>query len=229
VAGVAVLVAVCVALLVLHTPLLALRSATVRGADHTGTEAVLQAAGLLDHPPLIDVDPKTVAADVEKLPWVAHVVVARHWPDRVTITVTERVPLGFFPRPGGVAEVDASGRVLAWQQAATSGLVLVAPVTPGRPGTVLSRAARPVLQTAAALPASLSGRVLEVSVDAHGVVRLNVGGGISGVLGSTTGLQAKLTALATVLAGAHPSGPAVINVTVPDEPTVGPPPPGAGG
>jgi cell division protein FtsQ len=225
VAGVAVLVALCIALLVLHTPLLALRSATVRGAQHTGTQAVLQAAGLLSNPPLIDVDPKTVAADVEKLPWVAHAAVVRHWPDRVTITVTERVPLGFFPRRGGVAVVDHTGRVLAWQRGATTGLVLVAPVTPGRPGTVLAGAARPVLRVASALPASLSARVLEVSADAHGTVRLNLGGGVSAVLGPATEVQAKLTALATVLSGAHVSGPAVIDVTYPDEPTVGPPPP----
>jgi hypothetical protein len=114
VGGVAVLVVLCVALLVLHTPLLALRHATVRGAPHTGSEAVLQAAGLLDDPPLIDVDPKTVAAHVEALPWVAHAVVVRHWPDSVTIIVTERVPLGSVARPGGgVALVDASPAVPA--------------------------------------------------------------------------------------------------------------------
>ncbi len=222
----AVLVALCVVLLVLHTPLLALRGATVRGAEHTGTQAVLHAAGLLTNPPLIDVDPKTVAANVEKLPWIAHATVVRHWPDRVTITVTERVPLGFFPRPGGVAVVDHTGRVLAWERGATTGLVLVAPVTPGRPGTVLAGAARPVLRVASALPPSLSARVLEVSADAHGTVRLNLGGGVSAVLGPATEVQAKLTALATVLSGAQVMGPAVIDVTYPDEPTVGPPAPG---
>jgi cell division protein FtsQ len=228
VAGVAVLVALCVAVLALHTPLLALRHATVRGAEHTGTEAVLQAAGLLDHPPLIDVDPDSVATRVEKLPWVAHAVVVRRWPDSVTIIVTERVSLGTMARPGGgVAVVDSSGRVLAWQADAVPGLVLVAPVTPGRPGTVLARAAHPALQVAAALPPVLAGQVLEVSANAQGMVTLELGGGISAVLGSTDGTQAKLTALASVLAGAHVSGPAVIDVTVPDEPTVGPPPPGS--
>jgi cell division protein FtsQ len=228
VAGVAVLVAVCVALLVLHTPLLALRHASVRGAQHTGSEAVLQAAGLLDAPPLIDVDPKTVAAHVEALPWVAHAVVVRHWPDSVTIIVTERVPLGSVARPGGgVALVDASGRVLAWQDSAPPGLVLVAPVTPGRPGTVLARAARPVLEVAAALPSSLVDRVVQVRADARGMVTLGLSGRLSAVLGSTGALAAKLSSLASVLAGAHVSAPAVINVTIPDEPTVGPPPPGS--
>ncbi|HEY5025840.1 MAG TPA: FtsQ-type POTRA domain-containing protein [Acidimicrobiales bacterium] len=227
VAGVAVLVVVCVALLVLHTPLLALRHATVRGAQHTGTQAVLQAAGLLDDPPLIDVDPKSTAAEVERLPWVAHAVVVRHWPDSVTIIVTERVPVGLVARPsGGVAVIDVSGRVLAWEASAPPGLVLVVPVTPGLPGTVLARPARPALEVASAMAPSLAARVVSVTANAEGTVSLGLGGGVSAVLGTTAGLEAKLTALASVLAGAHVSGPAVIDVTVPDEPTVGPPPPG---
>jgi len=225
VAGVGVLLALCVALLALHTPLLALRHATVVGAQHTGTDAVLQAAGLVDHPPLIDVDPKDVARRVEGLPWVAHADVVRHWPDSVKIVVTERVPLGAVARPGGgVALVDATGRVLAWQGSAP-GLVLGAPVAPGRPGTVLAPAARPALAVAAALPATIVGRVHEVAVDTRGTVTLGLGARLSAVLGSTQDLQAKLVAVASVLAGARLSGPAVINATVPDEPTVGPPPP----
>ena len=126
-----------------------------------------------------------------------------------------------------MAVVDSSGRVLAWQTGAVPGLVLVAPVTPGPPGTVLARAARPALQVAAALPPVLAGQVLKVSANAQGMVTLVLGDAVTAVLGSTDALQAKLTALASVLAGAHVSGPAVIDVTVPDEPTVGPPPPGS--
>ncbi len=203
VAGVAVLVVLCVVLLALHTPLLALRSATVRGAQHTGNQAVLRAAGLLTHPPLIDVDPKSVAAEVERLPWVAHATVIRHWPDSVTVIVTERAPLGSMARPGGgTAVVDRTGRVLAWQGGAPTGLVLVAPVTPGRPGTVLARAARPALAVAAALPPTLAARVTQVGVSAAGAVTVSLGRGVSAVLGTTAELPAKLTALATVLADA---------------------------
>jgi len=78
---------------------------------------------------------------------------------------------------------------------------------------------------AAALPATIAGRVQEVAVDVRGTVTLGIGARLSAVLGSTQDLQAKLVAVASVLAGARLSGPAVINVTVPDEPTVGPPPP----
>ncbi len=159
---------------------------------------------------------------------MAHAVVARHWPDSVTITVTERLALGSLARPGGgVAVVDASGHVLAWQASPPPGLVLVAPVTPGRPGTVLARPAHPALEVASALPSALTGRVLRVTVTTGGLVSLDLGGGVSAALGSTARLEAKLTALASVLAGAHVSPPAVIDVTVPDEPTVGRPPPGS--
>jgi hypothetical protein len=137
--------------------------------------------------------------------------------------VTERVPVGSVARPGGgVALVDASGRVLAWQ-ATAPGLVLVAPVTPGRPGTVLPAAARPALVVASALPTTLAGRVQRVTANSLGMVTLALGKGVSASLGSTQDLAAKLVAVASVLAGVHVPGPAVIDVTVPDEPTVGPP------
>jgi len=226
VGGVALLVALCVVLLVLHTPLLAVRHTSVGGAVHSGDGAVLRAAGLLGHPPLVDVDPGAAARGVERLPWVKHAVVLRQWPDAVRITVTERVALGSVARGGGGwAEVDASGHVLAWDATVPAGLVLVVPVSPGRPGTVLAPAARPALVVGAALPATLDGRVHQVAVGAGGSVTLDLGGGVTALLGGTDGLRAKLTALASVLAGAAPRGPAVIDVTVPDQPTVGPPRP----
>jgi hypothetical protein len=121
--------------------------------------------------------------------------------------------------------VDASGHVLAWQATAPSGPVLVAPVEPGPPGTILAADARPALLAAAALPPALAGRVAQVHVGPQGVVTLDLGAGVSALLGRTDGLHAKLVALASVLAGVPVSGPAQIDVTVPGEPTVGPPPP----
>jgi cell division protein FtsQ len=226
VAGVVVLVLACVAMLVLHTPLVAVRSTSVSGAGHTGVGAVLAAAGLTGHPPLIDVDPPAAAAAVERLPWVAHAVVVRRWPDAVSVTVTERVPLGAVPlEGGGVALVDATGHVLAWERSAPAGLVLSVPVAPGPPGTVLAPADRPALHVGAALTGSLAGRVSSVTAGANGTVVLGLGRGLTAELGTPADLGAKLDAVASVLAEADPRGPALIDVTIPDQPTVGPPPP----
>jgi cell division protein FtsQ len=224
VAAVAVLLALVVALLALHTPLVAVRHTTVVGASHTGTAAVLEAAGLTGNPPLIDVNPTAAATRVEALPWVAHAVVARHWPDAVTVTVTERVPLGALARPGGgVALVDRTGRVLAWE-ADAPGLVLSLPVPPGRPGSVLPRVDRPALAVGVALTGPLAGRVSDVGVAADGSVTLDLGRGLTALLGPPNDIPAKLAALASVLDEAHPRGPAQIDLTIPDQPTVGPPP-----
>ena len=73
----------------------------------------MAAAGLEDHPPLISVDPGPTAARVEALPVHRHAQVHRHWPDGVTISVTERVPKAVMASPGSSWSVlDGHGRTL---------------------------------------------------------------------------------------------------------------------
>jgi cell division protein FtsQ len=222
-----VLGALALVLAVLYSGLFSARHLSVRGSVHTTSAAVLGAAGLTSHPPLIDVDPGAAAARVEQLPWVAGAVVGVHWPDTVTVTVTERVPAAVVSRPGGVALVDVHGRVLTWTRSAPAGLVdLGAPGAVGPPGTVLGGAARPGLDLVGALPVALAARVGAVHVGARGDLSLELGKGVGAEIGQDVNLGAKLEALASVLAGAPPKGPAWIDVSVPDEPTVGPPPAG---
>jgi cell division septal protein FtsQ len=139
------------------------------------------------------------------------------------VSITERVAVATMARPGGVALVDRTGRVLAWEAAAPTDLVrLDAMVTVGRPGSVLPPAAGPGLHVAATLPTALSNRVVAVSVDRRGEVTLDLGNGLSAILGAVHDLSAKFEALASVLLGANP-GPGVVDVTVPEEPTWAPP------
>jgi cell division protein FtsQ len=209
----------------LHTGLFAARHVTVRGARHTTVRQLEMAAGLESGPPLIDVSASAAAARIEALPWVDHAAVARHWPDSVSVSITERVAVATLPRPGGVALVDRTRRVLAWASAAPSGLVnLRVTVKVGRPGTTLPRAAGPGLHVAAVLPAILRSRVAAVVVDSRGDISLDLGSGLTATLGTTSDLAAKFESLASVLAGANPHGPGVIDVTVPEEPTFGPTP-----
>ena len=55
-------------------------------------------------------------------------------------------------------------------------------------------------------------------------VTLGLTGGVTCVIGTPSDLQAKYEALASVLAGAPVASGDVIDVSVPDEPTVGPSP-----
>jgi cell division protein FtsQ len=226
VVGVVVVALAVAALIVLHTSLFSARHVRVVGAQHTGRSRVLRVAGLVGGPPLIDVSSGADVARLEALPWVAHASVARHWPDSVVVRVVERVPVAAVAagdRTGETVLVDATGRVLARVTAAPAGLpVLSSPARPGRPGTTLGPAARPGLLVADDARRILPGRVRGVAVDAGGAVVLDLGSGVRATLGPASAAGSKLAALASVLAGAPPTGPELIDVSVPGEPTVAP-------
>jgi cell division protein FtsQ len=211
---------------VLHSPLLAVRHVTVRGAHHVSARLVVRTAGLAGAPPLVDVDSAVDEARLAALPWLARATVARRWPDSVVVTVVERIPVVALVRPGpasGYALVDAHGRVVQWVGAAPSGLpVLQAPVAVPAPGKFVGAGARPGLAVADAAARALPGRVQGVTVDPSGTVRLDLGSGVQVVVGRALSLGPKLASLRSLLAGAPPPGPEVIDVTVPGEPTVGP-------
>lgn len=219
-----VVAAAVAAVAALHAPFLSARHVEVRGAVHTPTAAVVRVAGLGGDPPLVDVNPAAASSRLARLPWIRRATVQRRWPDTVVVTVVERTPVAALARPGGIALVDGTGRVLAWTTVAPPGVVaLAAPVAAGTPGTRLAAADRPGLLVAATIPAVLVGRVRSVAVDDAGQVRLDLGGGLSALLGTADDLPAKWESLASVLAGANPTGALVIDVSVPGSPDVGPP------
>jgi cell division protein FtsQ len=210
----------------LHSPVLAARHVTVIGAIHTGVGPVVAAADLSGQP-LVDVNPGQVASRVEALPWVARATVTRHWPDTLTVTVVERVPVAVVESPGhGAVLVDSSGHILSTEPVAPPGTVVVnAPVTPGRPGSVLGPAAAPGLAVLAAVPPLLRPRIEQVDVAADGDVTLALTGSIGATFGPAVDLGAKFEALVSVLVDVPPTASEVIDVTVPDAPAVGPPAP----
>jgi cell division protein FtsQ len=223
--GVAVLALATVSV-AYYTPLFAARHVRVVGAVHTPASQVVRVAGLAGHPPLMAVNGGADAARLEALPWIATATVERRWPDSVVVRVVERAPMAAVARPAGSqapwALVDGTGRVLEWTQTAPPGLVqLHAPASVGRPGSQLAAPARPGLAVASALGA-LESSVHEVRVSSDGEVTLVLSGGVTAVLGSDDELGPKLAALRSVLAGAPPTGPETIDVTVPGEASVGP-------
>jgi hypothetical protein len=196
----------------LHSPLVSARALTVTGAVHETAAQVEAAAGLLTHPPLMDVHAGAAALAVERLPWVHTATVSTHWPDGVHITVTERVPkLEMVVAPGTWAELSADGRVLAVGPARPPGLVLVlGPTPPGLPGTFLGATDQAGLRVASTLPVSFGAQVTAVRVEPGGWVQLAM----------TTPLRAKYEDVSASLAGATLHTGAVIDVSVPGAPTV---------
>ena len=97
----------------LHSPLFSARSISVTGDVHESAAQVVAAAGLANHPPLLDVNGGAAAAAIERLPWVSSATVHVSWPDGVHIAVTEEIPRLVAGAPGSMwAVVSADGRVL---------------------------------------------------------------------------------------------------------------------
>ncbi len=118
------------------------------------------------------------------------------------------------------ALVDRTGRVLADVASPPAGLPhLVAPAAPGAPGTVMPSAG-PGLVVAGSLPQAFAGQVAEVDVAADGQVNLKLTSPLTVNLGTTAQLPQKYEDVAAILAGAGLADGDVIDVTVPESPTV---------
>lgn len=105
--GVAVLAAVCWALLA--SPLLGVRTVQVDGLGTLAADQVRTAAGIDPGTPLLRVDVDAAEARVARLPQVRSVEVTRGWPHSVVITVVERSAVAIVGQPGRRSLVDADG------------------------------------------------------------------------------------------------------------------------
>ncbi|MGP0031386.1 MAG: cell division protein FtsQ/DivIB [Acidimicrobiales bacterium] len=207
---------------VLHSPWFSARHITVRGATHETPAQVIAAAGLATHPPLLDVDAGAVARRVERMPWVRSATVTVAWPDRVHITLTEQSPQIEMETAGGQwALLTSSGRVLAVDATESPGLIALSGPTPaGGPGTTLGAADRVGLEVASTLPPSFKAQVTAVRVVPAGWVQLAMTTPVVVDIGSASQLSAKYEDVSSLLAGATLHDGDVIDVSVPDAPTV---------
>jgi cell division protein FtsQ len=207
-----------------HSPLFSARAVTVTGNVHETAGQVVAQAGLATAPPLIDVNAGGAAARIEQLPWVASAAVHVSWPDGVHIVVTEATPRLVVGEPGGRwATLTADGRVLGVSSARPPGLLLLTvPQPPGPPGTELPPRDEVGLRVASTLPASFAAQVTGVTVEPAGWVQLSMTTPIAVDIGTATELPAKYEDVSSILAGATLHNGDVIDVSVPDAPTVTP-------
>jgi len=204
---------------VTRTPLLAVHQIDISGNHNTSTAAIRQAAGIKAGAPMVDLSASAAASRIERLPWVASATVSRDWPRTVKVAVTERQPAARIAAGSSWLVVDLEGRVLAVDAAAPDGLAPIewsgAAAAPGAKVSV------PVdlVRLAAALPADLRPQVAAVARDAGGLeLRLAQGGLVR--IGEASALRDKLVAASTLLASPAAKCAAVIDVQVPNAPTL---------
>jgi cell division protein FtsQ len=90
-------------------PVLAVRSVQVDGLGALTAEEVREVAQVPDGVPLLRVDVGGIEDRVAKLPRIRSVQAARGWPDRIVITVAERIPVAVVGPAGRRSLVDADG------------------------------------------------------------------------------------------------------------------------
>jgi len=207
----------------LQSPLLDVDRVDVTGAKETSVSAVLHVTGLSERGhAMIAVDRFALARRVERLPWVAKAEVTRKWPNVVRVAIVERTAIGAIAVPGGVALLDATGRVLATASAPPAGVVAVqaGDAIPG-PGSTVPAPVQAALAILHALSANLAGQVQVIHrVDGDPpTYEMGLAGNVVIRLGESDHIPEKLAAAEAVLAQAHNPG-TTIDVRIPQSPTV---------
>jgi cell division protein FtsQ len=210
-------------LAVVHSSLFGARTVRILGAPNIPSSTVIAAAGLRGDPPLVDLNPSSIATRVERLPWVLTADVHIAWPSTVSIRVTERIPVAqiLVPgSPGTYASSDVSGRILEVGPRSPSLPVVVPSVgQPGVPGSSLPVADRSLLEVAGALPESMVGETTEIADSSLGAVVV-LSDHITAIVGGSGSLEQKFVSLATVLAHGALQGVAAIDLRVADAPVL---------
>lgn len=215
VAAVLPLVLATVAWVIWESPLLAVRTVQVDGVRTLSAADVRDAAGLTTGTPLLRVDVDAAAARVRRLPQVASAQVVRGWPDRIVVTVTERVPVAVVDVAGRRSLADASGVLFETVTGdAPDGVVPLDVAHPG-PHDAATRAG---LAAIAALPSAVRSDLQGVSATSGADVVLHLTDGTTVLWGDGGQARTKAAALAALLhqiqAGAV-TGAGTIDVSTP--------------
>lgn len=212
----AALVALAIAAVAIgRSPLLEVDAIAVQGAGGERAQQVRQQVVSVLGTPLALVDTQARASAAASLPWVGDAAVSRRLPGTVQVEVEPRQPIAVVRAGGGQWRVDDLVPV--------HGGDAVVPA-PGR--TLRDATLRQAVRTVAALPPELAQRVAAVDASRPRALALRLSSGPTALLGSAERLEAKLDALALVLADLEQrsddglGGIAEIDVRTPENPTV---------
>jgi cell division protein FtsQ len=151
--------------------------------------------------PLLSVNSKKEARNLEILPWVQAADIERKWDGLITVNITERraVALAMVAQDQW-ALIDSYGRILTEGLSYPPDLPRLSGVhAAGVPGSYMMEDSKALLSVLGALPSDLAQRVLSLRRDAHGEISGSLVSGQEVVFGDEDRLTAKVVALVTVL------------------------------
>jgi cell division protein FtsQ len=188
---------------------LAVSAVEVRGLDSVARATVVRAAAVPEGEPLARLDTGGVEARVKGITAVADAEVSRSWPDKVVITVTERVAVVAVTDGSDYDLVDGTGVVFRTVPQRPDGLPQARVSGPRREVTV-----RSVVTVSAALPADLRSRVRSIEAQSPDSITLELDDGVKVVWGSAERSDRKAEVLLALM---HRSA-TVYDVSAPELP-----------
>jgi cell division septal protein FtsQ len=195
-----------------NDPRFALGTIAVTGEQHAGSSEILLAAALKKGSNVWLLDTSAAERRIEMLPWIDQADVQRAWPDRVSIKVTERIPVARVAVPDsgsaeepaqGVALIDASMRVLARGQSdPTAEMLPLFRIVPQpaqlEPGTDVRNGDIEHVYDAMVQLRALGLRISEVDLKPATGVSVMCDGGLHVILGSDGDLAKKVSLLKAI-------------------------------
>jgi cell division protein FtsQ len=146
--------------LVFFSSVLTVKGVDVRGLQELRFEQVRGIAAVPTGEPLARVDVGAIAERVGRLAPVKDVDVSREWPDRILITVTERVPVAVVRQGDGYSAIDADGVLFRDYPRRPKELPLISAGEDVDRDAMIEGAA-----VAGSLPAEIRGRIDHVEVE----------------------------------------------------------------
>jgi cell division protein FtsQ len=201
-----------VAIVLLWTPVVGVRSVSVTGTHRVGAGAVRRAANVQRGHHMLTLPVEKIASRVSALPAVASAHVSRRWPSSVRIHVTERTPIAWRAESDGAHLFDRSGADFAVVPEPPHGLPRLA--VPAKPANAARAGA--ALHALDALPARLSKRVAAVTAESPVDVRFTLEKGKKIVWGAAQDAPHKAAVLRVLMS--RPG--TTYDVAAPDLPTV---------
>ncbi len=203
-----------------QSPLLDVDEVEVIGARRTGTDMILEVAGIEPGTPLLGLGLSGPRESIAALPWVDEVRSNRTWGGKVTFDVTERTAIAQIPVDDRWAVVDLQGRVLQVDSIQWDLPVVLFGQVP-EPGEWLAGRALPLLEVSEAL-VPLRDDGIGVIFWVEGKVMVDLPGATRAHWGGRDDPHGKAVALATFLARVDLHCFELLDLSIPELPALTP-------
>lgn len=213
-AGSAVLL-VFVLLVVLASPMFAIRSVTWEGVVYTSKDTVAAVSDMIEGESVFNVDLGAARSAVLADPWVAEVRISKSLDGRAVVEVKERVPVVWWVGTDQKSRIiDRNGTVIDVLEGRPTEYVEVTGIGPSlEPGSRADDVYRAAAQLYLALPPEIAPLVSSFGVDAVGELSMALTRGTIIRFGPPVNLQEKLISVVILLRRQNVGGIAIIDVS----------------